>query len=125
MKHISYSSLKDWDFCPWFHKLTKIDKVGGFEGNEHTAFGKAIHTICEGVVGRTLIEPTSEFLSLFDDELNSLSFDKEQKIITDMKVQGLNIIPQIEPALQDYFSSRFFQISNRFSLMSGPSRRSS
>ena len=24
MAHISYSELKDWDFCPFYHKLTRI-----------------------------------------------------------------------------------------------------
>ena len=47
MPHISFSALKDWNFCAWYHKLTRIDKIGGFEGNAYTAFGNAIHEVCE------------------------------------------------------------------------------
>ena len=46
-KHISYSEWKNWHICPHYHKLTYIDKVTQFEGNIFTAFGKAIHTVCE------------------------------------------------------------------------------
>ena len=47
MAHISYSELKDWKFCPFYHKLTRVDKIEGFTGNEYTAFGSAIHSVCE------------------------------------------------------------------------------
>ena len=46
-KHISYSEWKNWHICPHYHKLTYIDKVTQFEGNIFTAFGKALHTVCE------------------------------------------------------------------------------
>ena len=47
MSHISYSELKDWKFCPFYHKLTRVDKIDGFTGNEYTAFGSALHSVCE------------------------------------------------------------------------------
>ena len=47
MPHISYSELKDWSFCAFYHKLTRIDKIDGFKGNAFTAFGTAIHDVCE------------------------------------------------------------------------------
>ena len=47
MSHISYSELKDWAFCPFYHKLTRVDKIDGFKGNAYTAFGSAIHSVCE------------------------------------------------------------------------------
>ena len=47
MPHISYSELKDWSFCAWYHKLTRVDGIDGFKGNEYTAFGSAIHSVCE------------------------------------------------------------------------------
>ena len=46
-KHISYSEWKTWNICPHYHKLTYIDKIGGFEGNIYTAFGTALHEFCE------------------------------------------------------------------------------
>ena len=47
MPHISYSELKDWKFCAHYHKLTRVNKIDGFKGNEYTAFGSAIHSVCE------------------------------------------------------------------------------
>ena len=47
MAHISYSELKDWKFCAFYHKLTRVDKIDGFKGNAYTAFGTAMHSVCE------------------------------------------------------------------------------
>ena len=47
MAHISFSELKDWVHCPFYHKLTRVDKIDGFTGNEYTAFGSALHSVCE------------------------------------------------------------------------------
>ena len=30
MPHVSFSAFKNWDFCPFYHKLTYIDKLKGF-----------------------------------------------------------------------------------------------
>ena len=46
-EHISYSELKDWAHCPHYHKKAWVEKVAPFEGNEYTAFGSAIHDVCE------------------------------------------------------------------------------
>ena len=45
--HISFSELKLWNECPFKHKLVYIDEVKKFLGNEYTAFGTAIHEVCE------------------------------------------------------------------------------
>ena len=47
MSHVSFSSLKIWNECPFKHKLVYIDRIKGFTGNEFTAFGTAIHDVCE------------------------------------------------------------------------------
>ena len=47
MPHISFSELKNWAKCAYYHKLVNIDKLKGFVGSEHTAFGSAIHEVCE------------------------------------------------------------------------------
>jgi len=50
LPHVSFSAIKDWKFCPYYHKLTRIDKIKVFEGNIYTAFGKAIHDTCEAML---------------------------------------------------------------------------
>ena len=63
MPHISYSELKDWAFCAWFHKLTRVDKVDeGFVGNEYTAFGNAVHNVCEKTLLKEEHDPKQGFL---------------------------------------------------------------
>ena len=49
-KHISFSELKIWNECAYKHKLMYIDEIKKFLGNEHTAFGKAMHDVCENLL---------------------------------------------------------------------------
>jgi len=104
MPHISFSELKDWSFCPFYHKLTRVDKIAGFKGNEYTAFGSAIHSVCEKKLLQEEIK--SDF---FVEELkkNIASLDDDipinKKLVLDMVGQGKRIIPEIQDALDDYF----------------------
>ena len=104
MSHISYSELKDWSFCAWFHKLTRVDKIDGFKGNEYTAFGTAMHSVCEK---KLLQEQVDEDFFVQELKKNISSLDEElevnKKLVVDMMSQGKNIIPEIEDALNEYF----------------------
>ena len=71
MSHISFSELKNWNFCPFYHKLIHIDKLKGFEGNEYTAFGSAIHKACEVGVINEDADLREEFLKSFIQEIKS------------------------------------------------------
>ena len=77
IKRISFSELKNWKECPYRHKLIHIDKVPYFEGNEFTAFGTAIHEVCE---------------------INSA-------LVLDMRTQAETICAQILPAIKKYFGN--------------------
>ena len=68
MGHISFSEAKNWDFCPFYHKLMNIDKVRGFEGNAFTAFGNAIHDTCEKMMSEDGVIPTIDHLYEFLDK---------------------------------------------------------
>mgnify|MGYP003676105466 FL=1 len=104
MSHISYSELKDWAFCPFYHKLTRVDKIDGFKGNAYTAFGSAIHSVCEK---KLLHEEVDDdfFVQEFEKNIKSLDDDVEinEKLVSDMVGQGKEILPEIEDALADYF----------------------
>lgn len=104
MPHISYSELKDWKFCPFYHKLTRVDKIDGFKGNEYTAFGSAIHSVCEKKLLQEEIE-SDFFVNELKKNIASLDDDHEvnQKLVLDMVGQGKQIIPEIQGALDDYF----------------------
>ncbi len=104
MSHISFSELKDWVHCPFYHKLTRVDKIDGFTGNEYTAFGSAIHSVCEKKLLKEdmsddfFVKELKKNISELDDE-----HDVNQKLVVDMIGQGKRIIPEIEDSLSDYF----------------------
>tara|TARA_R100001163_G_scaffold65664_2_gene63835 strand:+ start:1770 stop:2540 length:771 start_codon:yes stop_codon:yes gene_type:complete len=102
--HISYSELKDWKFCPFYHKLTRVDKIDGFKGNEYTAFGTAMHSVCEKKLLREEVD-NSFFIKELKKNIAELDDDIEvnQKLVLDMMGQGKRIIPDIQDALDDYF----------------------
>ena len=63
MPHISYSELKNWYHCPLYtHKLVNIDKLKVFEGNEYTAFGTALHSVCEDLLTEEVIFQSQNYL---------------------------------------------------------------
>ena len=103
MPHISFSALKDWNFCAWYHKLTRVDGIGGFEGNAYTAFGNAIHEVCEKKLLKEDINEDDLFLERFEHFLKELNEEQDQKLVADMREQGKQILPEIEDALEDYF----------------------
>ena len=106
MAHISFSELKDWVHCPFYHKLTRVDKIDGFTGNEYTAFGSAIHSVCEK---KLLQEDFDEdyFVNELKKNISELDEAHEinKKLVLDMVGQGNNIIPEIEDALNNYFDN--------------------
>lgn len=104
MQHISYSELKDWKFCAFYHKLTRVDKIDGFKGNAYTAFGTAMHSVCEK---KLLQEEISDdfFVDELKKNLTELDDDIEidKKLVLDMESQGRLIVPEILDALDEYF----------------------
>ncbi len=104
MPHISYSELKDWVHCAFYHKLTRIDGIDGFKGNEYTAFGSAIHSVCE----KKLLQENMDdnfFIDELKKNISELDDDIEinNKLVLDMMGQGEKIIPEIDDALSQYF----------------------
>ena len=107
MKHISYSELKTWSECPYKHKISYIDRIRRFIGNEYTAFGRSLHALCEHAVQGTLDERDYDdfFDEYFDRELEQLGEEHERKeqLITDMRGQAKQISPHILPKLTEHF----------------------
>ncbi len=106
VKRISFSELKNWKECPYRHKLIHIDKIPYFEGNEFTAFGTAIHEVCEKII------PTKDKngLAIFEASfLNQLTTLKKQgkhldsDLISEMRKQAIPICEQVLPAVKKHF----------------------
>jgi len=104
MAHISYSELKDWATCAFYHKLTRIDKLSGFRGNAFTAFGTAMHSVCEKKLLQEEIDE-NYFTEQFEACLAKLDDDIEidDKLVENMRAQGKQISPEIMDALDSYF----------------------
>ena len=103
MKHISYSELKTWAECPYKRKLSYQDRVKKFVGNQFTAFGRALHFLCENLV-YDKVEDAEDFFNLsFEKELESIGME-EDKLITEMREQAKLISPQIMPQLTQKFA---------------------
>jgi len=106
MSHVSFSELKNWDKCPYYHKLVNLDKIKIFKGNEYTAFGNAIHDTCENMLLNENAKSSEFFVEKYKDALKNLMSDNyefNKKLAIEMKQQGLDMIPYIKPALEKYF----------------------
>lgn len=106
MTHISYSELKNWSVCPFYHKITYIDKIKLFKGNEHTAFGNAVHDTCENMLLNEQLKASEHFIEQYKKAFKKLAddgYDLNKKLTLEMKEQGLKLLPHIKPALKKYF----------------------
>jgi hypothetical protein len=105
-QHVSYSEIKLWNECPHKHKLQYIEKIEGFKGNLHTAFGTAIHSVCEHGLLDEKLDREKHFLEEFAKELTSL---KEKEVVVDMSLheqmmgQYQPIVSSFRDELDNYF----------------------
>lgn len=103
-KHISFSELKNWEKCPFYHKLIYLDGIPAFKGNEHTAFGSALHEVCEKTVLKQTDDQVRTFLESFKHHLKELvDVDLNMSLIKEMQQQGMALAPLAVPALQEHF----------------------
>jgi hypothetical protein len=107
VRKISYSELKIWAECSHKHKLVYLDQIKKFQGNEYTAFGTAVHHVCENLVvdNSKTNQGKLIFQKKFLEELMKLpeSHSLNKKLISDMRKQGDMMIEHILPGLKDYF----------------------
>jgi len=109
-KHISYSELKTWSECAYKHKLVYIDDVKEFKGNEHTAFGTAVHEVCEKAVLNEIKLDSQSLKNCFNDKFlseiqdlvkNKVSLRKD--LINNMRTQVDDLLIHIIPDLKKHF----------------------
>jgi len=108
--YISFSQLKNWVKCSFYHKLSNIDKVdGAFSGNIYTAFGSALHETIENHLEN----------KISDDELKSYfgeAFTKERELLNEsvqddhysqFLSQGENLAVKYKSQLDSYFNGDY------------------
>lgn len=115
--YVSYSELRVWDFCPYYHKLFYLDKVApdNYSGPITAGpFGTAMHHVCENLVQGQLLSPESRleaFLSTFAKECDLLDPKSKETLleasesqkIDEQKLQWASIFDDILPSLKEYF----------------------
>lgn len=106
-RHISFSALKLWNECPFKYKLTYVDNLAKFTGNEYTAFGTALHEACEKKLLNISEDEVKIFSESFEKELAAIPADRstDQKLISEMKEQGKTLAPMVLPALKEMFGN--------------------
>jgi RecB family exonuclease len=113
--HISFSALKKWNECPYAYKIEYVDGIRSFKGNAYTAFGTALHSVCEAVLQGDEADPSSSFEMAFLQELQSLPpevrAELDSKMVTAMRSQGKELAPLAVPALREYFGGEFELVS--------------
>lgn len=106
MSHVSFSALKIWNECPFRYKLEYEDRVGVYTNTPYTIFGTALHEAAELKVLDESVDEKKIFLDKFESELKVLKEnnpDSDDKLLNEMKEQGLSLAPQIIPALKEKF----------------------
>lgn len=120
MAHVSFSALKNWNQCPFYYKLTYVDRIKGFEGNQYTAFGTALHTVCENIMNGSTESPEKMFDKEFLKELQALPKHVQTeitvKVITTMRDAGKRLAPAAIPYLHETFGD-FELVSTEEELM--------
>jgi len=92
--------------CSYYHKVVYIDGNKFFMGNEYTAFGTALHSLCEAwVEDRLDTTPEKFFVKEFVKEIKGLpdSLELNKKLLLDMKIQGEVLAPMTIPYLKNHF----------------------
>ena len=106
MAHVSYSEIKTWNECPHKHRLQYVEKIAGFKGNLHTAFGTAIHSVCEHGLLDENLDREKHFLEEFEKEIVSLE-KKEVEIDKTLREQMMGqyapIVSSFREELDNYF----------------------
>lgn len=110
MSHISFSALKNWNQCPYYYKITYIDKIKGFVGNHYTAFGTALHEVCEKNAEDNNLQGLEDiFEQAFLRELKELPEDVRKEIklndVQQMREQGKRLAVVAIPALKSHFGN--------------------
>lgn len=108
--YVSYSSIKDWKFCPFYYKLTRVDKVASGTESIHTAFGKAVHSTIEEIFlqeKQDSFDYEKRFLENFKKEFSSLPQQIREQISekdrNDFCEQGKMLATKVLPACLEYF----------------------
>ena len=109
-KYISFSQIKNWAKCPFYHKLSNIDKVeGSFSGNIYTAFGSALHDTIENHLENIITdnELNEYFRASFSNERRLLKEEIQNDHFDQFLSQGEKLATKYKKVLDSYFGEGY------------------
>ena len=113
--YVSYSSIKDWKFCPYYYKLTRVDGIPSGRDSIHTAFGKAVHSTSENIFKQEKqdsFDYSENFIQNFKKEFDSLPKEIKNNIsekeLNDFINQGKELVQLVYPATKTYLGDFSF-----------------
>jgi len=108
--YVSYSSIKDWKFCPFYYKITRVKGIKSGGDSIHTAFGKALHLTLENVFKQEKedsFDYAKDFSTNFEKEIALIPEETRAKIsekdLKDFGQQGKELAYLAYPAAKEYF----------------------
>ena len=103
--HLSYSSIKDFNFCPHYYKLTRIEKLRPFTGNVYTAFGTAIHSVCEKMIIDKFgnLDVNSCFKTELDKEFSNIDDEVSEDKHHEFYQSGVRILENLPKFMKEKF----------------------
>jgi len=115
--YISFSELKDWFHCPYYHKITRVDKEFPFKGNEFTVCGNAVHDVAEQIFilehncrgSSSELDKVTRFKKALVKGLKSLPKEHELKkeLIKELVEQCEGLLDLILPSVEKQFGKDF------------------
>tara|TARA_R100001510_G_C7653690_1_gene212050 strand:+ start:41 stop:838 length:798 start_codon:yes stop_codon:yes gene_type:complete len=107
-KKISYSEFKTWKECPYKHNLSYVQGLSSFRGNLYSAFGTAIHEVCESILLKKKNNLELVFNNSFQREI-LLSEEKgvkiDPKLKAELTAQSAPIYSNLEETLNNKFGN--------------------
>lgn len=107
-KKISYSEFKTWKECPYKHNLSYVQGLSSFKGNLYSAFGTAIHEVCESILLKNNNELKTVFRESFEREIltsEELGVKMDPKLKAELLEQAAPIYSKLEKELKNKFGN--------------------
>lgn len=117
-RHISYSEIKDWKFCPYYRYLLYDVKLPK-EDSIFLRFGTVIHSTCEKIAKKELISEEdclNYYFDTFDKGMLGLTTSSEQDIAL-FREQGQKIVIAVRTQLPKSFGDNYQLVSAEYELM--------
>jgi hypothetical protein len=115
-KYISFSELKNWEKCPFYHKLSYIDRSLPRDKNHFLSFGTALHHVCEYHIYDDHEMQLEEFKKKFNEEVIKDELVVSEQEFAAYHEQAARLFVNILPVLKKTFGDDFSIVKAEYEL---------